>query len=67
MSEIEYVVAKIKSLPESSLEEVVDFIEFLEKKKKKAIAEKEDSILKIIGICEGPSDLAEKHDKYVYG
>lgn len=21
----------------------------------------------VIGICEGPSDLAERHDKYVYG
>ncbi|MCG2728138.1 MAG: DUF2281 domain-containing protein [Candidatus Methanoperedenaceae archaeon] len=58
---------RIKSLPEESLEEVVDFIEFLESKRKRLSIVKEDPLSKTIGICEGPSDLAEKHDKYVYG
>ena len=28
---------------------------------------REDPLSKVIGICEGPSDLAERHNKYVYG
>lgn len=35
---------RINSLPEDSLEEIVDFIEL-----------KEDPLSKTIGICEGPS------------
>jgi len=66
--EREYVIKKIKSLPEDSLKEVADFIEFLEGKRKKIVGEKEsDPLSKVIGICEGPSDMAERHDKYVYG
>lgn len=57
---------RINSLPEDSLEEVVDFIEFLESKRKRLSRIKEDPLSKTIGICEGPSDLAEKHNKYVY-
>ncbi len=45
----------------------VDFIEFLESKRKRLSRVKEDPLSKTIGICEGPSDLAEKHNKYVYG
>lgn len=48
------------------LEEVVDFIEFLESKKKRISIVKEDPLTKTIGVCECPSDLAEKHNKYVY-
>lgn len=62
----ENIVKRINSLPEDCLEEVVDFIEFLESKRKKLSRVKEDPLSKTIGICEGPSDLAEKHDKYVY-
>jgi len=67
MLEIEYIIKRIKSLPEDNLKEVADFIEFLEIKRKRLAEKKEDSLSKIIGICEGPSDLAEKHNKYVYG
>jgi hypothetical protein len=67
MLQREYIVKRIKSLPEDSLEEVVDFIEFLESKRKRLSIVKEDPLSKTIGICEGPSDLAEKHNKYVYG
>jgi hypothetical protein len=72
MLEREYIVERIKSLPDESLKEVVDFIEFLEAKRKRLVEEKEkeeeaDPLARVIGICEGPSDLAERHDKYVYG
>ncbi|MBU3966182.1 MAG: DUF2281 domain-containing protein [Euryarchaeota archaeon] len=66
MLQREYVVKRINSLPEDILEEVVDFIEFLESKKKRLSIIKEDPLTKTIGVCEGPSDLAEKHNKYVY-
>jgi hypothetical protein len=66
MYQREYIVKRINSLPEDSLEEVVDFIEFLESKRKKLSRVKEDPLSKTIGICEGPADLAEKHNKYVY-
>ncbi len=66
MLQREYIVKRITSLPEDSLEEVVDFIEFLESKRKRLSREKEDPLSKTIGICEGPSDLADKHNKYVY-
>ncbi|MCK4731534.1 MAG: DUF2281 domain-containing protein [Methanophagales archaeon] len=73
MLEREYIVERIKSLPDESLKEVTDFIEFLEAKRKRLVEEEEkkkeeeDPLTKVIGICEGPSDLAERHNKYVYG
>ena len=27
---------------------------------------KADALSRVIGICEGPQDLAEKHDSYYY-
>ena len=64
------IIERIKSLPEESIREVADFIEFLEAKRKRLVkgeGEKEDPLSNVIGICEGPSDLAERHDRYVYG
>ena len=66
MLQRENIIKRINSLPEDSLEEVVDFIEFLESKRKRLSRLKEDPLSKTIGICEGPSDLAEKHNKYAY-
>lgn len=72
MLEREYIVERIKSLPDESLKEVTDFVEFLEAKREGLVEEREkegreDPLSKVIGICEGPSDLAERHNKYVYG
>jgi len=78
MLETKYIVKRVKSLPDESLREVADFIEFLEVKRMRLVEKKEnkenkenkekgDLFAKAIGICEGPSDLAERHDKYVYG
>jgi hypothetical protein len=66
MLQREYIVKRIDSLPEDCLEEVADFIEFLESKRKKLSRVKDDPLSKTIGICEGPSDLADKHNNYVY-
>jgi hypothetical protein len=70
MSGVEDLMKRIKLLPEESVREVTDFIEFLEAKRAKRAertAEEEDPIAAVIGICEGPSDLAEKHTTYIYG
>ena len=72
--EREHIIERIKSLPDENLKEVTDFIEFLDVKGKRVVEEKkkgkwerDDPLTKVLGICEGPSDLAERHDKYVYG
>ena len=75
MLETKYIMNRVKSLPDESLREVADFIEFLEVKRMRLVENEEkkeneengDLFAKAIGICEGPSDLAERHDKYVYG
>lgn len=73
MSGVEDLMKRIKLLPEESVREVTDFIEFLETKRAKRKAEEaakkegNDPIAAVIGICEGPSDLAEKHSTYIYG
>jgi len=56
-------------MPEENLKEIVDFAEFLDAKRRRLVEEEEkegeggDPFTKVIGICEGPSDLAERHDK----
>jgi hypothetical protein len=62
MIDREEIIAKIRSLPDDLLKEVAEFIRRLEEEKRK-----KDVISDVIGICEGPPDLAERHDKYVYG
>jgi hypothetical protein len=68
----DYIIEKIKSLPGEALQDLNDFIDSLEARMKgiplKEEAGKEfDPLSQVIGICEGPSDLAERHDKYIYG
>lgn len=72
MLEREYIIERIKKMPDEKLEEIADFVEFLDAKRRRLAEEREkeeegDSFAMVIGICEGPSDLAERHDKYVYG
>lgn len=62
MIDREEIIAKIRSLPDDLLKEVAEFIRRLEEEK-----HKKDVLSDVIGICEGPPDLAERHDKYVYG
>ena len=72
MLEREYIIERIKKMPEENLKEIVDFAEFLDAKRRRLVEEEEkegeggDPFTKVIGICEGPSDLAERHDKYLY-
>ncbi len=62
MIDREEIIAKIRSLPDDLLKEVAEFIRRLEEERRK-----KDVLSDVIGICEGPPDLAERHDKYVYG
>jgi len=43
------------------------FIKILQKLRGKKRRGDSDLLSQVIGICEGPSDLAERHDKYIYG
>ena len=71
----EHLIERIKSLPEERLEEIAGFVEFLEEKGGKEAGQVTtemhrrgvDILSEVIGICEGPPDLAENHDRYVYG
>jgi len=73
MAGVKDLMERIKSLPDESVRELTDFIAFLEAKRAKRKAEEaakeegNDPIAAVIGICEGPSDLAEKHTTYIYG
>ncbi len=37
-----------------------------EEEKREVKKRREDALAKVIGICKGPEDLAEKHDSYAY-
>ena len=65
MYDREVIVKKIQSLANTDLDEVAEFLRSLETKK--AVGKrKPDALSKFIGICEGPSDLADEHDSYAY-
>ena len=74
MATRERLIDKIKALPEESLEEIADFIEFVGTKKRRKPETMSESmeggeaepLAQVIGICEGASDLAERHNKYIY-
>lgn len=53
-------------LSEESLSEVANFLDQMDEKSKRESRAKGDLLSSVIGICEGPSDLAERHDKYAY-
>ena len=65
MYDREVIIKKIQSLADTDLDEVAEFLSSLEMKK--AIGKrKPDALSQVIGICEGPSDLADEHDSYAY-
>lgn len=53
-------------LSEESLSVVADFLNQMDEKSKKGSKAKGNLLSTVIGICEGPADLAERHDKYAY-
>jgi len=65
MPDKDAIIRKIRSLPDTDLQEVAEYLDFLEEKKTSR-KRKPDALSQVIGICEGPSDLAGKHDRYAY-
>ena len=73
----EKVMKELEDLPKQKMNEVIDFIGYLKSKdarkrrdKKTDVLDAGDNVLlSIIGIGESatPHDLAQNHDKYVYG
>jgi len=59
------IIKKIQSLADTDLQVVAEFLQSLGTKKA-AGKHKPDALSQVIGICDGPSDLAEKHDSYAY-
>ncbi len=56
------IIKKIESLPEEDLSVVADLLDTLERREPKR--NKRNALAEVIGICEGPPDLADKHDSY---
>lgn len=65
MQDREAIIKKIQSLPDEELKKISEYIALIDEKKI-ARKRKPDALSDVIGICEGPIDLAEKHDSYVY-
>ncbi len=64
------IISKIRELPDDILQEVDDFIDNLMTPKRSLIknSNKENvTLCEVIGTCNGPEDLAERHNKYIYG
>ena len=66
MASRDQIINKIRMLSEESLSEVADFLDQMDEKSKTKSWAKGDLLYSVIGICEGPADLAERHDKYAY-
>jgi hypothetical protein len=66
MASRDQIIDKIRMLSEESLSEVADFLDQMDEKSKTKSWAKRDLLYSVIGICEGPADLAERHDKYAY-
>ncbi len=64
------VISKIRELPDDILQEVDDYVDSLMTQKRlllKTSYEDNESLRDVIGSCNGPEDLAERHNKYIYG
>ncbi len=65
MQDRDVLIKKIQSLADTDLQAVAEFLSILETKKAND-KPKSDALSRVIGICEGPSDLADEHDSYTY-
>jgi hypothetical protein len=62
MIDKEVIMKKIATLPDADLQRVAEFLSSLEERPD-ARKQKADALSGVIGICEGPQDLAEKHNQ----
>jgi hypothetical protein len=73
----ERLIKELRDLPNEMIDEVIDFIGYLKSKESKGRVEKkvdildtgDNPLLSLVGIEESnhPHDLAQNHDKYIYG
>jgi len=67
------IVKELEGIPEEDLSKIYEFIHWIKfkivkpQKKETIEGHKEDPFSEVIGCCEGPGDLADKHDFYLYG
>lgn len=61
MIDKETIIRKIAALPDADLQKISEFLSSLEERPDRS-KQKTDAPSSVIGICEGPRDLAEKHD-----
>jgi hypothetical protein len=59
------IMKKIATLPDADFQRVAEFLSSLEERPD-VRKQKADALTSVIDICEGPQDLAEKHDSYAY-
>ena len=60
---IELINNTVENLPYDKQQEVYDFATYLKSKTKKAVSKNPSTLGKMIGVLEGPSDLASNHDE----
>jgi len=65
MIDKEAIMRKIEALPDADLKKISTFLSSLEEKPDTR-KHRADALSSVIGICEGPQDLAEMHDNYAY-
>ena len=53
----------VQSLPYEKQVEVYDFVEYLKNKRRRQGGDEKSSLTDLIGIVEGPEDLAKNHDE----
>jgi hypothetical protein len=59
------IMRKIESLPDADFKKISKFLSSLEERPDTR-KHRADALSSVIGICEGPQDLAERHDSYAY-
>jgi len=57
------IIRMIESLPDADLMKISEFLSSLEERPD-ARNYRADALSRVVGICDGPQDLAEKHDSY---
>ena len=65
MIDKETIIRKIAALLDADLQKISEFLSSLEERPDRG-KYKTDALSSVVGICEGPRDLAEKHDSYAY-
>lgn len=63
------IFRELRGLPRKELREVIDFIGYLKARRarKRLVVEGGEDLASVCGLLEGPPDMADRHDHYLYG